>query len=78
LKIYSAEFSKGFHDVTNGTNLGCGTLGFNAAQGLDPVTSLGTPDFPSLPGKWLALQVLLKDGLSISLWPYYTNHHWHE
>ncbi|KAJ8585970.1 subtilisin-like protein [Rhizopogon salebrosus TDB-379] len=53
--IYSAEFAKCFHDVTNGTNPGCGTLGFNATQGWDPVTGLGTPDFPSLLAKWLAL-----------------------
>jgi hypothetical protein len=54
LKIYLAEFAKCFHDVSNGTNPGCGTLGFNATQGWDPVTGLGTPDFPSLLAKWLA------------------------
>jgi tripeptidyl-peptidase-1 len=37
-QIYSPSFSDAFHDVTNGTNPGCGTLGFNAAKGWDPVT----------------------------------------
>lgn len=37
-----------FHDITKGTNPGCGTVGFTAAKGWDPVTGLGTPDFPSL------------------------------
>ncbi|KAG0699469.1 peptidase S8/S53 domain-containing protein [Suillus ampliporus] len=53
--IYSPEFALGFKDVTNGTNPGCGTLGFNATKGWDPVTGLGTPYFPSLLAKWLAL-----------------------
>ncbi|KAJ8581127.1 subtilisin-like protein [Rhizopogon salebrosus TDB-379] len=53
--IYSAGFSGSFNDVTNGTNPGCGTLGFNATKGWDPVTGLGTPNFPSLLAKWLAL-----------------------
>ncbi|OAX32243.1 subtilisin-like protein [Rhizopogon vinicolor AM-OR11-026] len=53
--IYSTGFAGSFNDVTNGTNPGCGTLGFNATQGWDPVTGLGTPNFPSLLAKWLAL-----------------------
>ncbi|KAG0693459.1 peptidase S8/S53 domain-containing protein [Suillus ampliporus] len=53
--IYSPEFALGFKDVTNGTNPGCGTLGFNATKDWDPVTGLGTPYFPSLLAKWLAL-----------------------
>jgi tripeptidyl-peptidase-1 len=53
--IYSANFVPGFKDVTNGTNPGCGTLGFNATKGWDPVTGLGTPYFPSLLSKWLSL-----------------------
>jgi hypothetical protein len=31
------------NDITNGTNPGCGTAGFSAARGWDPVTGLGTP-----------------------------------
>lgn len=37
-----------FHDVTNGTNPGCGTYGFAAVEGWDPITGLGTPDYPKL------------------------------
>ncbi|KAI0675073.1 family S53 protease-like protein [Trametes maxima] len=33
------------NDVTQGNNPGCGTNGFPAAAGWDPVTGLGTPDF---------------------------------
>lgn len=53
--IYSTGFAGGFKDITNGTNPGCGTLGFNTTQGWDPVTGLGTPYFPSLLAKWLTL-----------------------
>ncbi|KAJ6515437.1 tripeptidyl peptidase A [Mycena sanguinolenta] len=37
-----------FNDVVSGTNPGCGTPGFNATKGWDPVTGLGTPDFKEL------------------------------
>ncbi|KAF8175712.1 putative alkaline serine protease AorO [Mycena galopus ATCC 62051] len=37
-----------FHDMTTGCNPGCGTEGFSAANGWDPVTGLGTPNFPAL------------------------------
>ncbi|KAF3394531.1 Tripeptidyl-peptidase sed1 [Penicillium rolfsii] len=37
-----------FFDVTQGTNAGCGTNGFSAAAGWDPVTGLGTPNYPAL------------------------------
>ncbi|EME83733.1 uncharacterized protein MYCFIDRAFT_61094 [Pseudocercospora fijiensis CIRAD86] len=37
-----------FNDITNGTNDGCGTKGFEAVQGWDPVTGLGTPNFPKM------------------------------
>lgn len=37
-----------FHDITIGNNSGCGTPGFYAASGWDPVTGLGTPDFPAM------------------------------
>jgi len=53
--IYAANFSDAFNDITNGTNPGCGTVGFNTSRGWDPVTGLGTPNFPSLLTKWIAL-----------------------
>ncbi|KAJ5223919.1 hypothetical protein N7468_008461 [Penicillium chermesinum] len=37
-----------FFDVTQGSNPGCKTDGFPAAEGWDPVTGLGTPNFPEL------------------------------
>lgn len=37
-----------FHDITNGTNPGCGTIGFSAVEGWDPITGLGTPDYNKL------------------------------
>ena len=54
-QIYAANFSDGFNDITNGTNPGCGTLGFNTSCGWDPVTGLGTPNFPKLLAKWMAM-----------------------
>ncbi|KAF2800034.1 subtilisin-like protein [Melanomma pulvis-pyrius CBS 109.77] len=35
-------------DVVSGNNPGCGTDGFSAAPGWDPVTGLGTPDYQKL------------------------------
>jgi tripeptidyl-peptidase I len=43
------------NDITNGTNPGCGTNGFNAAKGWDPVTGLGTPNYPKMLELWLSL-----------------------
>ncbi|KAE9404803.1 subtilisin-like protein [Gymnopus androsaceus JB14] len=45
--LYSTAVS-GFNDITEGNNPGCGTEGFNATVGWDPVTGLGTPDFGKL------------------------------
>ncbi|KAF9266299.1 tripeptidyl peptidase A [Marasmius fiardii PR-910] len=45
--IYSKGVS-GFNDITTGNNPGCGTPGFNARKGWDPVTGLGTPNFKKL------------------------------
>ncbi|KAH9030352.1 subtilisin-like protein [Lactarius pseudohatsudake] len=42
----------GFNDIASGSNSGCGTDGFSAIYGWDPVTGFGTPDF-------VALQALL-------------------
>ncbi|KAH7907732.1 peptidase S8/S53 domain-containing protein [Hygrophoropsis aurantiaca] len=53
--IYSANFANAFHDITNGSNPGCGTAGFSAAKGWDPVTGLGTPNFTTLVQNWLAM-----------------------
>ncbi|KAF8258987.1 subtilisin-like protein [Lactarius quietus] len=38
----------GLNDITSGSNPGCGTNGFPAIVGWDPVTGLGTPDFEKL------------------------------
>jgi len=45
--LYSKAAS-GFNDITIGHNSGCGTTGFNATKGWDPVTGLGTPNFGKL------------------------------
>ncbi|KAF8491622.1 subtilisin-like protein [Russula emetica] len=45
--IYSTG-AIGFNDITSGSNPGCGTSGFSAAKGWDPVTGLGTPNFQKL------------------------------
>lgn len=37
-----------FHDITFGNNPGCGTKGFSAVSGWDPVTGLGTPKFQNM------------------------------
>lgn len=42
------ENAAALHDITKGSNPGCFTDGFEAVEGWDPVTGLGTPDFPSL------------------------------
>ncbi|THH19894.1 hypothetical protein EW146_g1336 [Bondarzewia mesenterica] len=39
---------KGLNDITVGNSTGCGTSGFNASEGWDPVTGLGTPNFGKL------------------------------
>jgi tripeptidyl-peptidase I len=37
-----------FNDITSGNNPGCGTKGFTAVPGWDPVTGLGTPNYHKL------------------------------
>lgn len=44
-----------FNDITEGGNQGCGTPGFQAVKGWDPVTGLGTPNFPRMLAIWLGL-----------------------
>lgn len=43
------------NDITNGTNPGCGTVGFSAVKGWDPVTGLGTPNYPKMLDLWMEL-----------------------
>ncbi|KZT51658.1 tripeptidyl peptidase A [Calocera cornea HHB12733] len=38
----------GFNDITTGSNPGCGTNGFSAIDGWDPITGVGTPNFTKL------------------------------
>ncbi|KAK0230450.1 tripeptidyl peptidase A [Armillaria fumosa] len=38
----------GLNDIKSGSNPGCGTNGFNATEGWDPATGLGTPNFGKL------------------------------
>ncbi|KAG0651975.1 Sedolisin-A [Hyphodiscus hymeniophilus] len=44
-----------FTDITTGSNPGCGTEGFSAVTGWDPVTGLGTPIFDKLLDVFMAL-----------------------
>ncbi|KAG8530702.1 uncharacterized protein KY384_004058 [Bacidia gigantensis] len=43
------------NDITKGGNQGCGTPGFESVAGWDPVTGLGTPNFPRLLARFLSL-----------------------
>ncbi|POV96887.1 hypothetical protein PSHT_14895 [Puccinia striiformis] len=45
--LYSQGY-KGLNDILIGSSSGCGTSGFAAAKGWDPVTGLGTPNFPAM------------------------------
>ncbi|KAH9848040.1 subtilisin-like protein [Lenzites betulinus] len=53
--IYSSAFDGAFNDITNGSNPNCGSAGFFARPGWDPVTGLGTPNFPKLLARFLLL-----------------------
>lgn len=44
-----------FNDVTTGNNPGCGTPGFQAASGWDPITGNGTPNYVKMVEAALAL-----------------------
>ncbi|KAH9020537.1 tripeptidyl peptidase I, isoform CRA_e [Lactarius deliciosus] len=46
IRLYRDGFA-GLNDIASGSNPGCGTDGFSALPGWDPVTGLGTPDFES-------------------------------
>jgi tripeptidyl-peptidase-1 len=47
-------FPEIFNDITSGNNPSCGTNGFPAKKGWDPVTGLGTPDFEKFAAAILA------------------------
>ncbi|KAE9408682.1 subtilisin-like protein [Gymnopus androsaceus JB14] len=53
--IYDPSFASVFNDITSGGNQGCGTVGFTATEGWDPVTGLGTPNLGLLMEAYLAL-----------------------
>ncbi|KDQ11416.1 hypothetical protein BOTBODRAFT_35307 [Botryobasidium botryosum FD-172 SS1] len=55
-----------FNDITSGGNQGCGTPGFTAVPGWDPVTGLGTPNFPKMLDKFMGGKDVTL-GLSLSL-----------
>ncbi|KAJ7731612.1 family S53 protease-like protein [Mycena metata] len=46
--LYSPAGRAALNDVSDGKNPGCGTSGFNATVGWDPVTGLGSPSYPKL------------------------------
>ncbi|KAH9942399.1 subtilisin-like protein [Epithele typhae] len=54
--IYSNLFADAFHDITEGFNSGCERdRAFNATHGWDPVTGLGTINFPRLLARFMLL-----------------------
>ncbi|KAF1823912.1 tripeptidyl-peptidase 1 precursor [Dissoconium aciculare CBS 342.82] len=52
--LYSKAY-QGMNDILNGSSFGCGTDGFPAASGWDPVCGWGTPNFLAM--KSLALSI---------------------
>ncbi|KAK5129907.1 hypothetical protein LTR08_002708 [Meristemomyces frigidus] len=44
------------NDITNGSNPNCGSEGFKTEVGWDPVTGLGTPNYPKMLELWLSLK----------------------
>ncbi|KAJ7686646.1 family S53 protease-like protein [Mycena rosella] len=55
--LYSAAGRAALNDINQGSNPGCNTTGFAAVNGWDPVTGLGTPDFPRLLAAAMAVSV---------------------
>lgn len=49
-KVLLSQYNntQAFHDITVGNNFACHGKGFEAAVGWDPVTGLGTPNYPAL------------------------------
>ncbi|KAJ7491667.1 peptidase S8/S53 domain-containing protein [Mycena galericulata] len=46
--LYSAAGTAALNDIKTGDNPGCGTSGFPATTGWDPITGLGSPDYARL------------------------------
>ncbi|KAF2087709.1 alkaline serine protease AorO [Saccharata proteae CBS 121410] len=44
------------NDITVGSNPGCNTDGFSVAKGWDPVTGLGTPNYPAMLELFMSMQ----------------------
>ena len=55
-QLYSGAFNNSFNDIVNGTNPACGTDGFSAALGWDPVTGRGTVNFENLLSAFMELK----------------------
>jgi tripeptidyl-peptidase I len=72
------EHPRILNDIEKGDNQGCGTPGFTAVEGWDPVTGLGTPNFPKMLDLWLELDWYsdewsvdeLMEGLAIGIFEY--------
>jgi len=43
------------NDIVNGSNPNCGSSGFSAVEGWDPITGLGTPNYEKMLGVFMAL-----------------------
>ncbi len=43
------------NDIVEGNNPGCGTNGFEAVKGWDPLTGLGTPNYPAMLSLFMSL-----------------------
>lgn len=66
-RMYAGKSSIGFinptiykypyvlNDIESGSNMGCGTMVFMTVEGWDPVTGLGTPNFPKPLALYLSL-----------------------
>lgn len=48
-------FTNTRNPVVNGSNPGCGTIGFKSVEGWDPATGLGTPNYPKMLELFLSL-----------------------
>ncbi|KAJ7290137.1 family S53 protease [Mycena rebaudengoi] len=46
--LYANPQARVFNDITAGSNPGCGTSGFPAKSGWDPVTGLGSPNYVAM------------------------------
>ncbi|PKK52803.1 hypothetical protein CI102_2713 [Trichoderma harzianum] len=42
------QHPEAFNDITTGHSSGCSTDGFSAVEGWDPITGMGTPNYPKL------------------------------